>query len=567
MGKIDDGDDWIEMTDERDTAYAPTGDESAVESERIARAPWQSDPETVADVAELVRRFNAPELCVEEVLCAEHPRESPAFVLADPVGSIRVLTYGELNDRSRRLAALLQERGVGPGVRVAVLMTRREELPVTLLAIWRLGGVHVPLFTAFARPAIEFRVTDANVKLIVTEEGQRAKVDGLGPDIIEVGRALDELIAGATPLQARFVGGGEAPIVQLYTSGTTGTPKAVIVPARAIAAFIAYMRYGLDVRDDDVFWNAADPGWAYGLYYGIIGPLAIGSANVLLATGFSVETTVLTMARAGVTNLAAAPTVYRSLKAAGVGPGVSLRRASSAGEPLTPDVVEWAPDALGCHVRDHYGQTEHGMVICNSWRDGLRQDVRAGSMGQALPGFVAGTIGSQIVLSVHQSPLMWFAGYENAPEKTRERYSVDGAWYLTGDVGREDDGDFFFAARDDDVILAAGYRIGPFDIESILVRHEDVAEAAVVGRPDEIRGEVVEAFIVLESGAAGTSELCMELQELVRENYGAHAYPRRIHFVEVLPKTPSGKVQRFLLRSPEFDMTTASSPTIPQRQR
>lgn len=515
-----------------------------------APAPWLDLPDVVDEVADLRRRFDQPDLCVASVLCDEHPREDTAFILVDSELDVRRLTFGELADESRRLAAALRARGIGPGDRVGVLMSRRRELPVVLLALWRLGAVQVPLFTAFAAPAISVRVRGAGAKLVVTEPGQRAKVEGLGTDVIEAGDELDGLVAAHRPVEDSAAVGPDGLFIELYTSGTTGAPKGVGVPARAIAAFVAYMRYGFHLLDSDVLWNAADPGWAYGLYFGVVGPLATGRPNVLLSSGFSAELTAQVISAAGVTNFAAAPTVYRALKQRGVVLADSdrLRVASSAGEPLTPDVTAWAPDALGTQVRDHFGQTEQGMVIVNAWDPRLRREVRPGSMGQALPGFVAGTVGEAITISAERSPLMWFTGYVNAPERTRERFVGDGSWYLTGDVGRAEDGDFFFASRDDDVILAAGYRIGPFDIESILTADPAVAEAAVVGRPDEIRGEVVEAFIVLQPGEAGGTPLVDRLQGLVRSQYGVHAYPRRVHFVERLPKTPSGKIQRFVLR-------------------
>ena len=279
--------------------------------------------------------------------------------------------------------------------------------------------------------------------------------------------------------------------------------------------------------------------------------------------GFSAPLTWQIIEKFGVTNFAAAPTVYRSLRAdkAPVPEGISLRRASSAGEPLTPDVVAWSKNSLGVEVRDHYGQTEHGMFIVNAWADGLRDDVRPGSMGRPLPGWSAAVLEDnsddiapartqgRVAIDTHNSPLMWFTGYVDAPEKTKQRFSEDGRWYITGDAGMTDeDGFFFFSSRDDDVIIMAGYRIGPFDVESVLVMHEHVIEAAVVGMPDELRGEVLEAFVVLREGVDGDDELEKELQTLVKKKFAAHAYPRTVHFVPNLPKTPSGKVQRYILR-------------------
>jgi acetyl-CoA synthetase len=489
------------------------------------------------------------------LLCDRHDPDTPAFTFVATDLSARQITYGELADRSRRMATVLQEMGVERGHRVAVLMGKRPELVVSLLAIWRLGAVHVPLFTAFATEAISMRVRSSRVRLVLTEPSQRPKLDGVdGLTVLEAGAGLDARIDRASPLGERVQVGGRGQLIELYTSGTTGLPKAVPVPVRALASFRSYMRYGLDVAETDVFWNAADPGWAYGLYYAVLGPLAEGRANVLLDGGFDPRRTYAVMDMCGVTNFAGAPTMYRALINVTDGGTVRLRRASSAGEPLTPDVTAWAPEGLGTDVRDHYGQTEQGMVIVNGWHDDVRTDVRPGSMGRALPGFAASVVDDQIALDTENSPLMWFEGYVEAPERTAERFTADRRWYLTADTGRVDeDGFFYFTARDDDVILAAGYRIGPFDVESVLATPPAVADVAVVGAPDELRGEIVVAHVVPAGDATPGPELEAELKDLVKTRYAAHAYPRRVRFVDALPKTPSGKIQRFLLRRAELD--------------
>lgn len=516
-----------------------------------------AEDRTNQDVAARVRSwqavFDAPEACAAELLCDRHDPAAVAFTFVEADLGSRDVTYGELADASRRLATALAARGVGAGDNVAVLMGKRFELVVTLLAIWRLGAVHVPLFTAFATPAIEMRVRAAGVRMIVTEPSQQDKIEPLLADgetgVLVAGPQLDELIAESEPMAGAAAVGGGGTLIRLFTSGTTGAPKAVAVPVRALAAFSCYMHYGLDVTAEDVFWNAADPGWAYGLYYGVVGPLATVRRNLLLNAGFTADATFSVIRRFGVTNFAAAPTVYRALRQGRPDGGVSLRRASSAGEPLTAEVLTWAPGALGVEVRDHYGQTEHGMVIANAWHPDVAEPVRPDAMGRPLPGFSAGVVGDVIALDVADSPLMWFQGYDGAPDKTAERFTDDGRWYLTGDVGRVDgDGHFFFSSRDDDLILMAGYRISPLDVENALITHPAVAEAAVAGRPDELRGEVVEAFVVLADGFTGSPELVAELQGRVRTGYSAHAYPRRVHFIDALPKTPSGKIQRFLLR-------------------
>ena len=526
-----------------------------VDTAPVAAIPAPTSPGISATLAAWQEVFASPEADLAHLLCDRHDPEALAFSFPsyhDGELQVERLTYGELRDRSARFAAGLAALGVGRGDRVAVLMGKSPSLVVALLGLWRLGAAHVPLFTAFAAPAIEMRVMAAGAKVVVTDADQRGKLATLERDsgirVIEAGAEFDQLVSDHAPLVRNEVVGGDGTMIVLYTSGTTGAPKGVTVPVGALSSFCSYMHYGLDVSADDVFWNAADPGWAYGLYYGILGPLAMGRPNVLLSGGFSSEATKAVVMELGVTNLAAAPTVYRTLRRDGLRLDAPLRRASSAGEPLTPDVNRWAVDALGTEVRDHYGQTEHGMMIVNGWHDDVRVDIPEGSMGVPLPGFAAGTLDGQIVLDVEQSPLIWFTGYADDPEKTAERFTTDRRWYLTGDLGRVEDGRFFFASRDDDLIIMAGYRISPFDVESVLVTHPAVAEAAVVGVPDELRGEVLVAYVVVNDGAPDPATLERDLQQQVKSGFAAHAYPRQVHVVDALPKTPSGKVQRFLLR-------------------
>jgi acetyl-CoA synthetase len=521
-------------------------------------------PAVTAAIDGWLREAGADDADAAWLLCDRHDPEARAFTFVAGDLSVRAVTYGELADRSRRMATVLQGLGVERGHRVAVLMGKRLELVVSLLAIWRLGAVHVPLFTAFAPAAIEMRLRSSRVRLVISEPSQSAKLDGMdGVSVLEAGAALDARIGACSPFGERVPVGGRGQLIELYTSGTTGSPKAVPVPVRALAAFRAYLHYGLDVAAGDVLWNAADPGWAYGLYYAVLGPLAHGRANLLLEGGFDPRMTYAVIEKFAVSNFAGAPTMYRSLLNVPAGPAPRLRRASSAGEPLTPDVTAWAAEALGTEVRDHYGQTEQGMVIVNGWHDAIHAPVRPGSMGRALPGFAPAVVDGQIALDTASSPLSWFEGYVEAPERTTERFTPDGRWYLTGDTGRADaDGFFYFSARDDDVILAAGYRIGPFDVESALIAHPAVAEVAVVGAPDDLRGEIVVAHVVLADGARPGPQFETELQDLVRARYSAHAYPRRVHIVGSLPKTPSGKIQRFLLRRAE--PATATEP-VPEQ--
>lgn len=330
-----------------------------------------------------------------------------------------------------------------------------------------------------------------------------------------------------------------------------------------VPACQTYLEYALGVRADDVFWNIADPGWAYGLMLGIVGNLAAGIRSILYEGGFSPEATLQILSRYGVTNFTGAPTIYRALRACGLAPPgpLKLRCASSAGEPLTPEVNEWARTALGVSVHDHYGQSELGMPVNNHHHPALRHDLRPGSMGKPAPGWhpvvlkhdrddpaPAGETG-RMAIELAKSPLAWFSGYVDDPEKSAEKFTSDAGYYLTGDVGRMDeDGFFYFSSRDDDVIIMAGYRIGPFEIESVLLAHPAISECAIVAMPDELRGEVIVSAVVLRPGVAPSPALTKELQNWVKTRYAAHAYPRAIHYVDGLPKTPSGKIQRFVVR-------------------
>jgi acetyl-CoA synthetase len=253
---------------------------------------------------------------------------------------------------------------------------------------------------------------------------------------------------------------------------------------------------------------------------------------------------------------------------------LKLRAASSAGEPLTPEVNQWAEETFGILVHDHYGQTEVSMVINNHHHPSTQRLVKTGSMGHAMPGWSVAVLKmaedalapidepGRLALNFNHSALAWFPGYADEPTKTAEKFTSDGRWYLTGDTARIDSEDYiYFSSRDDDVIIMAGYRIGPFEVESVIATHPSVSECAVIAAPDATRGEVLEAFVVLKSDLKPTSELADDIQQWVKSKYAAHAYPRRVHFAESLPKTPSGKIQRFVLRQRRREEINAA--TVP----
>lgn len=470
------------------------------------------------------------------------------------------------------------------GDRVSGLLPRTAELVITILAAWRIGAVYQPLFTAFGPKAIEHRVQLAQSKFVVTDMGNRSKLDEVAgcPAIITVaaadGSGLPEgdidfwQALDAQPEQCELTMRSiNDPFLLMFTSGTTGLAKPLEVPLKALIAFGRYMQDAVGLAEDDAFWNIADPGWAYGLYYAITGPLLLGHATLFYEGGFSIDSFCQIVQDYQISNLAGAPTAYRMMMAADQQKMATLRgqfrRVSSAGEPLNPEVIRWFDQLLDAPIYDHYGQTEVGMVVCN--HHGLEHAIRAGAAGFASPGYKIAVIDAQgnalaedtpgiLAIDLKQSPMMWFGGY-----KESRKSPFIGDYYLTGDTAEiHADGSMSFVGRSDDVITTSGYRIGPFDVESALLEHDAVIEAAVVGVPDPERTEVVKAFIILAKGLEPTAHLAEELSQFVKKRLSAHAYPRLVEFVAELPKTPSGKIQRFLLRNQEISKQQGAGSAI-----
>ncbi|SIS55582.1 AMP-binding protein [Insolitispirillum peregrinum] len=509
--------------------------------------------------------------CIE---CCDRHATDPARVALEwenKDGARETVTFAELSRRSARFANILTAHGIKPGDRVAGLLPRIPDLLTVILGTWRAGAVYQPLFTAFGPKAIEHRCLGSAAKLIVTDATNRPKLDDVHdcPPVATLGAPRDgdiDLAAAMAAAPDQFtpvLRKGSDAFLMMFTSGTTGLPKGVAVPLQALVAFYEYMRFSVDLRSSDRFWNIADPGWAYGLYYAVTGPLLMGHATTFYDGPFTVESTYRLIQQHGITNLAGAPTAYRLLMGAGAEAAAAikgkLRVVSSAGEPLNPEVIRWFDQALSAPIHDHYGQTEMGMAVCN--HHALAHPVEAGSAGLPLPGFTIAVIDEDTlqplpphqpgILAVvrSQSPGFWFQGYwQQGTKAFRDDY------YLTGDtVEWNEDGSISFVGRSDDIITSSGYRIGPFDVESALIEHKSVAETAVIGKPDPERTEIVKAFVVLKKGYDGTDELAEELRLWVRNRLAAHAYPRELVFVDELPKTPSGKIQRFLLRKQESD--------------
>lgn len=531
------------------------------------------DDFSIDDVLARLRDQGDGKLNAFDACCGRHLRAGKADELAliqeDVHGHVHHLTFAQLDEQSARLAGWFESRGLKEGDRIACMLPRSPELLVAVLTTWRIGAVYQPLFTAFGSDAIDYRLARAETALVITDAANRAKFAGIErcppvlalgggdtgyPDDLEWAKALAHAPSTQPPPRLS----PEAPFLQMFTSGTVGKPKGVAVPLFALAAFALYMELAIDLREGDRFWNMADPGWAYGLYYAITGPLLLGVTTHFCEAGFSAQGALDFMRRHGITNFAAAPTAYRLMKASGLfddaGERLSLRVASSAGEPLNTEVVGWVERALGCPVMDHYGQTETGMTCCN--HHALEHHKEVGAMGLPLPGYRLAVLDAEfnelppgesgvLAVDVKRSPAYFFQGYT-----WQEKHPFVNDYYLTGDVVMQQaDGSFQFAGRDDDIITTAGYRVGPADVENTVLTHPAVAESAAVGQPDAIRGEIIKSFVVLRDGHAPSKALAEEIRQRVRERLSTHAFPRVVEFVDELPKTPSGKIQRFKLRT------------------
>ena len=481
-------------------------------------------------------------------------------------------TFDQLAEASAQLAHYFQSIGLTTGDCIAGLLPRTPELLITILATWRIGAIYQPLFTAFESKAIEHRIETAGTRLIVTNSEQRTKLNEIeNTEILtihaqgKVSKDADfwtEIAKYSSHFSAEMLS-FEDDFLMMFTSGTTGLAKSVPVPLKAVLAFKEYMRHAVDLREEDSFWNLADPGWAYGLYYGIAGPLALGHSIIMDERAFSVDNAVQVIKKYKVSNLTGSPTAFRMFfgfkEQFDQAIQSHLRVVSSAGEPLTPEVIHWFKHDLEVNIYDQYGQTELGMVIGN--HHALEHPIKVGSAGFANPGHrfavlyqhhqevETGGIGT-LAIDFAQSPLTWFKGYGG-----NNRKSFVGDYYLTGDTVRLNEfGGVDFIGRADDVITTSGYRVGPFDVESTLLECTEVLESAVIGKPDPERTELVKAFVVLKPHYEGNEALGLKLQEYVRSRLSKHSYPREIEFVQSLPKTSSGKIQRNLLKQQEVEL-------------
>ena len=491
-------------------------------------------------------------------VCDKHPREKLAMMWESFDGSYRELAWGELQDLANQAAHVLRAHGVERGDRVAVVLPATPETAAIFFGVWKLGAILLSMSVLYGDDSIRHRLSDSGAKLVVTDAANAKRFDDFSTQLL----VLDEdTLAGASTDFVNCDTSAGDPAQLYYTSGTTGLAKGIVHAHCYILAHEEFV-YCHEVEDGERFHGMGEWAWAAGIAP-LLGPWRLGAVQCVYRreAGFDPHGQLDFLSRHDVTNVFTTPTAMRAMMAiadAGRRYPQRFRRVCSAGEPLNPEAIRWFREQYGVTVLDYYGLTESYPLVANY----PFMEVREGSMGKPMPGWevevldddehpVARGERGEICLRASSNP-HFPLGYWNRPAESDEVFG--GAWFHTKDAARQDDdGYVWYEGRADDVIIAAGYRIGPFEVESACLEHPAVREAAAIASPDELRGNIVKAFIVLASDCEPSDELAEEIKTFVRDRLSAYAYPRRIEFVADLPKTLTGKIRRIVLRQLELE--------------
>lgn len=496
-------------------------------------------------------------------------------------------TFKEMQLLSNKAANVLKDvAGVIKGDRVFIFMPRSPELYFALLGILKIGAIVGPLFEAFMTQAVKDRLENSDARVIITTKALVGRIPKDELPNLEHIVLIDEEVEetdGILDYNKYFKDSSdqfdiewldrEDGLILHYTSGSTGQPKGVLHVQNAMIQHYLSAHYVLDIKEDDVYWCTADPGWVTGTSYGIFAPWLCGATNVIAGGRFSPEGWYKVIETFKVTIWYSAPTAFRMLMGAGDGliekyDLSSLRHILSVGEPLNPEVIKWGHQAFGLRIHDTWWMTETGGHMIVNYPS---MPIKSGSMGKPLPGVIAAIVdndGNELPpnrmgnLALKKGwPSMMRTIWKN--EAKYESYFLPNDWYISGDSAyMDEDGYFWFQGRVDDVIMTAGERVGPFEVESKLVEHPAVQEAGVIGKPDPIRGEIIKAFIALREGYEPSDALKEEIRVFVKEGLAAHAAPREIEFKDKLPKTRSGKIMRRVLKAWELNLPTGDLSTM-----
>jgi acetyl-CoA synthetase len=517
-----------------------------------------TSPMTISsyDEARAQHRWIVPERYnIAADVCDRHPRDKLAMIHEDVHGQIRRIAWGELQDAANRFANVLRAHGVEQGDRVAMLLPPTPETAAAFIGTWKAGAILLSMSVLYGDEGIRHRLADSQPKVVLTNA---ANVDRIDRSLTEHVLTLDEeLLSKGSPSFETLDTAADDPAQLYYSSGTTGLAKGILHAHRYLLAHEEFL-YCHDVRDGELFHGMGEWAWAAGICP-LIGPWRLGAVQAVYQRegGFDPHKQLDFLSRHEVTNVFGTPTAIRSMMSigdAGSRYPQKFRIVCSAGEPLNPEAIRWFREQYGITVLDYYGLTE-SYPLCANYPF---MDVREGSMGRPMPGWevsildedeqsVAQGERGEICLKARSNPHYPLGYWNRPPEDSDEVFGGD--WFHTKDAARADeDGYFWYEGRADDVIISAGYRIGPFEVESVCLEHPAVAEAAAVASPDERRGNVVKAFVVPAPGHEPSEALADEIKAYVRDHLSAYAYPRVIEFVSELPKTLTGKIRRIELR-------------------
>jgi len=524
-------------------------------------------------------------------ICKNGKSEKIALYYEGYEGDEEKFTFNDVRLASNTIGHFLNNLGLRNEDRIFLFMDRIPELYFSFVAILKIGAIVQPLFSAFGDESLFVRLENAQTRAIITQRKLLPKVrkiinrlpylefviivDDQGTKKLEKKEVAFNLYKTPSVQNlAIFPTKAESPSVLHYTSGTTGLPKGVKHVHYSLISQYITSKWILDLRDDDIYWCTADPGWVTGTSYGIIGPWSLGITQCILDAGFSAQTWYKFIEKYRISMWYSSPTAIRSLMKAGKEivrsyDLSSLRYLTSVGEPLNPEAVIWSEQVFGKPFHDTYWQTETGSIMITNF-PGMK--VKPGSMGKPFPGITATILDPKTYDPIKESGNMGLLAFKpgwpsmmrtywNNNEKYREKF-VKG-WYITGDKARiDDDGYFWFIGRDDDVINTGGHLISPFEVESALLEHYAVGESAVVAKPDEINMEVVKAFITLKPGFIPGQELELEIMNYIRKKLSSVAMPQEIEFIDKLPKTRSGKIMRRLLHAREWGEEIGDTSTL-----
>ena len=498
-----------------------------------------------------------------------------ALIYEDESGRVEKYTFADLKRLSNRLANGLNASGIGPGDRFGILLPQCPETAISHIAAYKLGAIAIPLFTLFGTDALEYRLSNSEAKGIVTDRENLPKImeirenlPGLQVVIVTRGEKADNVLdfekliekgsADFRPVKTRL----DDPALIIYTSGTTGPPKGALHAHRVLLGHLPGVEFPHNFfpQENDFFWTPADWAWIGGLI-DVLFPSWHHGIPVLAhrAKKFDPEQAFHLIARYKIRNAFMPPTalkLMRQVKDPRSRHKFAMRSIGSGGETLGEELLDWGKDVFNLTINEFYGQTEANLVVGNC---SVIMNNLPGSMGRAVPGHSLavvdgegqpvplGTVGE---VAVQRPDPVMFLEYWKNPAATADKYV--GEWCLTGDLAKQDEqGYFWFVGRKDDVITSAGYRIGPAEIEDCIMKHRAVGMVAVVGSPDEVRTEIVKAFIVLKADVAAGADVAAEIKEFVKVRLAAHEYPREIEFVDELPMTATGKIMRKDLKALE----------------